>query len=163
MILNIRTKDEYETYLSQLDKFILEFENSQYYGFDKSKFKDALNNPVVFVSNSCDGAEYGIIGGEFYSYNTIKLVNNKLKKQSKELPIWHSSLGDLRWFKSQVASKDFRFINDIDNLPESILEGAVVETDNWHEPLEESELSPLPPAIEELIDTVVECNKDNEG
>mgnify|MGYP003130803072 CR=1 FL=1 len=148
MILNIKSKNEYEIYLSQLDNFILEFENSQYYGFDESKFKDAFNKPIVFISDSGDGAEYGIIAGEFYSYNTIKFVNNKLKKQSKELPIWHSSLGDLRHFKSQVASKDFRFINDIDNLPDAI---------------DDEELPPLSPDMKELIDTVIECNKDNEG
>lgn len=144
MILNIKSKNEYETYLNKLDNFILEFENSQYYGFDESKFKDAIRNPVVFVSDSGDGAEYGIIAGEFYSYNTIKFVNNKLKKQLKDLPIWHSSLGDLRYFKSQVASKDFRFINGIDNLPESI---------------DDEELPLLSDAIEELIDDAIESNQ----
>ena len=132
--------------LIKLDNFILEFENSQYYGFDESKFKDAIRNPVVFVSDSGDGADYGITAGEFYSYNTILFVNNKLKKQSKELPIWHSSLVGLIYFKSQVSGKDFRFINDIDNLPESILETIIRK-------------KPLSPAIEELIDDAIEGNR----
>ena len=121
MILNIRTKEDYEIYIESLERYILSFESSNYYGFPESKFKDALNNPVVFVSNATDGAEYGIVAGQFYSYKTILFVNNKLKKQSKDLPIWHTSLDDLRYFKSQVSSKDFRFINDIDNLPESVI------------------------------------------
>ena len=121
MILNIRTKEDYEIYIESLKRYILSFKSSNYYGFPKSKFKDALNNPVVFVSNATDGAEYGIVAGQFYSYKTILFVNNKLKKQSKDLPIWHTSLDDLRYFKSQVSSKDFRFINDIDNLPESVI------------------------------------------
>ena len=121
MILNIRTKEDYELYILSLERYILSFKNSNYYSFPERQFKDALNNLIVFVSDATDGAEYGIIAGQFYPYNTILSVNNRLKKQSKELPIWHKSLNDLRYFNSEVSSRDFRFINDIDHLPESTI------------------------------------------
>ena len=114
MVQNIKTKKQYETlceYLSEL----LESVRSLIHAL----FTDQFGNKTFLVSQPNDGAEYGIHAGEFYPYGLLSNIIDRLKKEGKDLPIFHGDVDSLSYHVGHVCSKDFRFINGIDQLPET--------------------------------------------
>jgi hypothetical protein len=114
MIQNITTQKQYETlceYLSEL----LESVRSLIHAL----FTDQFGNKTFLVSQPNDGAEYGIHAGEFYPYGLLSNIIDRLKKEGKDLPIFHGDVDSLSYHVGHVCSKDFRFINGIDQLPET--------------------------------------------
>ena len=114
MIQNITTQKQYETlceYLSEL----LESVRSLIHAL----FTDQFGNKTFLVSQPNDGAEYGIHAGVFYPYGLLSNIIDRLKKEGKDLPIFHGDVDSLSYHVGHVCSKDFRFINGIDQLPET--------------------------------------------
>jgi len=107
---------KFRDYLENLRSTINKFDGPQRWSRNQP-FEDALGNRIVLVSESRDGEEYGIEPGKFYPPSLLITINNKLKKEGKDLPIFHSDYDSLDYHVSYVWSVDYRFIHAIDKLP----------------------------------------------
>jgi len=165
---NFTTQKQYNLYCDYLKalcgivKDALGISSDKSKGFPNKSFKDNLGNRAVLVSDPTDGDQYGILSGELYPPSLILHINGLLKAEGKDLPIWHSDYESLEYHTRQVCSKDFRFIHQINALPENAtvtLDPVIIE-----DPEITGELPPLYGAVQELIDgCIAEDEKFIEG
>ena len=122
---NFTTQKQYNLYCDYLKalcgivKDALGISSDKSKGFPNKSFKDNLGNRAVLVSDPTDGDQYGILSGELYPPSLILHINDLLKAEGKDLPIWHSDYKSLEYHTRQVCSRDFRFIHQIDALPKT--------------------------------------------
>ena len=158
---NFTTQEQYQTFCDYLNalcskvKVHLGINSDPSKGYPNKGFKDNLGERAVLVSDPSDGAEYGIEPGKLYPPSLLLHINVLLKAEGKDLPIWHSDYESLEHHTRQVCSKDFRFIHQIDALPKTADDRVIVEDP-------EIKLQPLPDAVKELIDEVIDGNVDEE-
>ena len=162
-MINFTTQKQYNLYcdyliaLCGIVKDALGISSDKSKGLPNKSFKDNLGNRAVLVSDPKESGNflYGILSGELYPPSLILHISDLLKAEGKDLPIWHSDYESLEYHTRQVCSKDFRFIHQIDALPKTADDRVIVEDP-------EIKLQPLPDAVKELIDEVIDGNVDEE-
>ena len=73
----------------------------------------------AIVSDVNGGEFYGIESGKYYPTKLLLRLNRLIQTEGKYDWIqWHSTYDGLDYHVSQVCSKDYRWVNGIDSLPE---------------------------------------------
>ena len=124
MIQDIKTQSQYINLCDFLTDLLSSCKESVVKnGRGATYFRDQLNNKTSIVSQSNDGFKYGIVAGQFYPYGVLKNICERLKREGKDLPVFHSSLESLEYHVGYIIDKDFRFINGIYDLPVDEIKG----------------------------------------
>ena len=123
--MEFKTKQDYESYTEKLTRLSQRIRRANLH--NRSCFTDALGRDVVLVSDANDGAEYGISDGELYPPTLILHINRLLRAEGKDLPHFHSDYNSLTYHVGYVCSRDYRFVHDIDSLPETADDKVIVE------------------------------------